>query len=426
MKKIISKLIRKELKKLIKEELSNKNFESKNDFYKENNIDPDNLQWLGSGDFGNAYSIGDGRVLKKTSSKKEFAIAEDLLGRNIPHLAHIFSVGKIKLYNYPEELYIILEELEEDSSIEDMYYELMNICEEQGVSIEHLNYLNLDDIELDEDMINFIDTIESIYRACMNNGIRQPDIRPENLGRSSDGEIKLFDIDDKDRRLEEQIVNNLDNNNLITIDIMKDIKDVYKEWSEPMTLNSDSIISSNLKYHLENKISLGECVFRYGSEKYFNLLSEVKHLHKVGKIKLNENDEFIISEHDEDFFFLNGEKIKLNFIFEDTDSEDTINEAEYQGREVELNKPKRGGSSGKKFYVYVKNPKTGKIKKVSFGAKDGGGNLAVKLRDPKARKRFADRHNCEQKNDKTTPGFWSCRIPRFSKQLNLSGGGKWW
>ena len=101
-----------------------------------------------------------------------------------------------------------------------------------------------------------------------------------------------------------------------------------------------------------------------------------------------------------------------------------LDEAEYQGKDVDLNKPKRGGS--KKFYVYVKNPKTGKVKKVSFGADSGGGKLAVKLKDPKARKAFADRHNCDQKNDKTKAGYWSCRLPRYAKSLGLSGGGTWW
>lgn len=101
-----------------------------------------------------------------------------------------------------------------------------------------------------------------------------------------------------------------------------------------------------------------------------------------------------------------------------------VREAEYQGKDVELNKPKRGGS--KKFYVYTKNPKTGKVKKVSFGADSGGGSLAVKLKDPKARKAFADRHNCDQKNDKTKAGYWSCRLPRYAKSLGLSGGGTWW
>ena len=65
--------------------------------------------------------------------------------------------------------------------------------------------------------------------------------------------------------------------------------------------------------------------------------------------------------------------------------------------------------------------KTKNIKKVSFGAKDGGGNLAVKLDDPKRRKAFADRHNCKGKKDKTKPGYWACRIGRYWKSL---GGSK--
>jgi hypothetical protein len=100
------------------------------------------------------------------------------------------------------------------------------------------------------------------------------------------------------------------------------------------------------------------------------------------------------------------------------------NEAKHQGKDVDLNKPKRGGD--KKFYVYVRDPKSKNIRKVSFGAKSGGGNLSVKLKDPKRRKAFADRHNCAQKNDKTKPGYWACRLPRYAKSLGLSGGGTWW
>tara|TARA_B100002019_G_C21108876_1_gene517351 strand:+ start:78 stop:446 length:369 start_codon:yes stop_codon:yes gene_type:complete len=85
----------------------------------------------------------------------------------------------------------------------------------------------------------------------------------------------------------------------------------------------------------------------------------------------------------------------------------------------EINKPKRGGS--KKFYVYVKDGD--KVKKVSFGAKDGGKNLAVKIKDPKARKAFADRHNCDTANDKLSARYWSCRLPYYAKDLGLTGGG---
>lgn len=91
-----------------------------------------------------------------------------------------------------------------------------------------------------------------------------------------------------------------------------------------------------------------------------------------------------------------------------------IPEAEYQGKKVQLNKPKRGGS--KKFYVYVKNPKTGNVKKVSFG--DTG--LSVKLKQRGARASFAARHKCAQKKDKTKAGYWSCNIGRYWKSL---GGG---
>ena len=96
-----------------------------------------------------------------------------------------------------------------------------------------------------------------------------------------------------------------------------------------------------------------------------------------------------------------------------------ITEAEYQGKKVKLNDPIRGGS--KKFYVYVKDGD--KVKKVSFGAKDGGINISVKLKDKKARNALDDRHNCDTANDKTTPSYWSCRLPYYAKDLGLTGGG---
>ena len=188
------------IKRLLREGLEDvKTYESKGDFYTANNIDSESLQYLGKGDFGVAYSIGDGRVLKNTSSKKEFEIAKELVGRNIDGLANIYSIGIVKLYNYAAEYYIVLEELEEDNSIEDMWWDLMNIIEEQGIDISTLHYIDVEELELDEDMIEFIGTIEDIYRVCINNGISIPDIRPENLGRDKHGNIKLFDIDDKRR-----------------------------------------------------------------------------------------------------------------------------------------------------------------------------------------------------------------------------------
>jgi hypothetical protein len=94
-----------------------------------------------------------------------------------------------------------------------------------------------------------------------------------------------------------------------------------------------------------------------------------------------------------------------------------INEAKKkkktEKKDPPIGKPKRGGS--KAYYVYVRDPKTKKVKKVSFGS----GGLRAKIRNPKARKAFAARHNCKNKKDRTTAGYWSCNLPRYAPALGL-------
>ncbi len=85
-------------------------------------------------------------------------------------------------------------------------------------------------------------------------------------------------------------------------------------------------------------------------------------------------------------------------------------DAEYKGRKVTLNKPTRGDV--KKFKVYVKNPKTGNVKKVNFG--HGGTSakrktMRIRKSNPAARRSFRARHKCDQKKDRTTAGYWSCK-----------------
>ena len=169
-------------------------------------------------------------------------------------------------------------------------------------------------------------------------------------------------------------------------------------------------ISSGLKYHIKNNIPLHENIYRYSSEKFVELYSECRSLYLEGKIDLPTLDREIIQETDLGLYGLyEGRRVPLDMPL--------LEEATYKGKEVELGKPKRGGP--KKFYVYVKNPDTGKIVRVNFGATDGGQNLAVKLDDPKRRKAFSDRHNCDQKTDKTKPGYWSCRLTRYAKLLGM-------
>jgi len=89
--------------------------------------------------------------------------------------------------------------------------------------------------------------------------------------------------------------------------------------------------------------------------------------------------------------------------------------AEYQGRKVKLNKPFRTPNEKKKFAVYVKNP-AGKVIIVRFGDP----NMEIKRDDPKRRKAFRDRHNCAEKKDKTTAGYWSCYQWRSGSKVESS------
>ena len=80
-----------------------------------------------------------------------------------------------------------------------------------------------------------------------------------------------------------------------------------------------------------------------------------------------------------------------------------------------IGKPMRDTSGGKAYKVYVKDPKTKKVKTVRFGS----GGLRAKINDSKARAAFAARHKCSTKKDRTKAGYWSCRLPRYAKLLGL-------
>ena len=254
----------------------------------------------------------------------------------------------------------------------------------------------------------------------------------------------------------------------------------------------DVIGYPSLKYHLDNRLSLHEHVYRYSSNAFVNLFKEAREAFNNEEIELSEEDQELLETTDiGEYGDYNGMKVPLdlpmvssnyNPLFEigalidgmiedenlideaasidemiDFDmikelvesiggninmdklrkaisiqnesfdyngfemlksSVDYIPEAEYRGKKVKLNKPKRGGS--KKFYVYVKSKK-GNVKKVSFGDT----NLSVKFKQKGARASFAARHKCAAKKDKTKAGYWSCNIGRYWKSLggssNFSG-----
>jgi ElaB/YqjD/DUF883 family membrane-anchored ribosome-binding protein len=90
-------------------------------------------------------------------------------------------------------------------------------------------------------------------------------------------------------------------------------------------------------------------------------------------------------------------------------NEEFINEAEYQGRKVQLGKIMQGDV--KKSKVYVKNDK-GKVVKVNFGfgGKSAHGKIMrIKKNNPERRKNFRARHNCENPGPRWKPRYWACR-----------------
>lgn len=80
-----------------------------------------------------------------------------------------------------------------------------------------------------------------------------------------------------------------------------------------------------------------------------------------------------------------------------------IEEAEYKGRKVKLNKPMKGDV--KKYKVYVKNKK-GNVVKVNFGDP----NMEIKRDNPERRKSFRARHNCDNPGPKDKARYWSCKF----------------
>jgi hypothetical protein len=132
--------------------------------------------------------------------------------------------------------------------------------------------------------------------------------------------------------------------------------------------------------------------------------SEVDQLYKKGDTPqdnpYDDYDELDVEQEDMPEF--------INFLKSYQSSLDEANcscvfEAEYQGREVKLGKPMQGDV--KKFKVYVKNPKTGKIIKVNFGQK----GMKIRKSNPSARKSFRARMNCDNPGPRTKANYWSCR-----------------
>ena len=367
--------------------------------------------------------------------------------------------------------------------------------------------------------------VENELRSWINQRfLLDPPLQPKRLDSFDDVQLPLDNSDD------ESYDDSQDEPDLIDTGL---IESVLKSYTKEKT-----VISEELKYHIDNSLSLTENVFRYGSPKYFDVINEARKLYSEGYHQWSEEEVELLESDRGRFFNYKGERLPFDFpmvneqafswdgtyaneideqgadtswskdedkitlqdILELTkdikiinfptkklanivlnwndnpeeierisqveissqypilimvDENDIIqwildgnhraqkalksnsetipaklikpsnlnpkskkifglSEAEYKGKDVSLNKPKSGGP--KKWYVYVKNPKTGKVIKVSYGSPV----MTAKWNDPGARKSFAARHRCHMKKDKTKAGYWACRAHKdFGK--NVSG-----
>jgi len=187
----------------------------------------------------------------------------------------------------------------------------------------------------------------------------------------------------------------------------------------------EHLYSKDLRYHLMHDVGIEQNIHRPGSQSFFALFKEVRKLNEAGLYALNKSEYNLLNNTDlGEFAYYEGQRVPLDYpvLYED-DLMLSLDEAEYKGRKVKLNKPVKGSP---KAYVYVNTGKknsdgTIRVKKVSFGSSlpDAmGDSLAHKKR----RKSFGARHNCADKKDKTKPGYWSCRATKFFGR-NISG---WW
>jgi len=196
-----------------------------------------------------------------------------------------------------------------------------------------------------------------------------------------------------------------------------------------------NLLSEGMIYHIENNIPIRESVYRPGSLKFFSLILEAKKVYKLNLFEADEDDHELLTSDIGEYGSYAQHQVPLDYpipeeldMFRDLDEKRKRKKSKkksgsyYNGKKVQLNKPKRNSGSGGKFVVYVRNPDTGNIKRITFGAR----GMSVGLKNPKRRKSFAARHRCTEKKDKTKPGYWACRIGRYPKLFGGSQSYTWW
>ena len=222
-----------------------------------------------------------------------------------------------------------------------------------------------------------------------------------------------------------------------------------------------TLFKPGLMHHVENRIPVTENIYRAGSPCFFNVIKQARMHYKSGLYEaLNDEERDLLENSDlGEWVIVEGKRVPLDFpmyisealtkteidfdewfsIVQHNLREDGFDpkreekgahqsylsgytpdeyeeewlaskgllEAKKKKKDPPIGKPTRNTGSGKKYKVYVRNKKTGRIKKITYG--DAKGGLKGGWNSAEARKSFAARHNCAEKKDRTKAGYWACR-----------------
>lgn len=175
-------------------------------------------------------------------------------------------------------------------------------------------------------------------------------------------------------------------------------------------------ISEGLRYHIDRELPLMESVYRIESEAWLDVVSEARDLWERNIIDLNEDDLFLISTDAGRTGEYEGERVLLDVPFYEGD----VDEAEYRGKDVNLNKPFRTPGGPRKFAVYTKNDK-GNVIKVGFGQP----GMRVNNDDPEKARSFQKRMRCDNPGPRWKPRWWACNVARYRKLLGIKSSRPW-
>lgn len=213
----------------------------------------------------------------------------------------------------------------------------------------------------------------------------------------------------------------------------KRVRDNIAGWK--LVKEEELTLEEAVSYHLENKISFTENVFRPGSDMFFEMIKEAKRLYAEGKYEpKDEWEKDMLNSDIGEIAEYEGQQVVLDYPIEEGLEECwsgytqkgmkkkgdkmvpncvPVNEADDPTDGKGIGKPFRSGGGGA-VYVRVGDG----VRKINFSQS----GMTKKYNDPAATRSFVARHHCLTNKDKTSRSYWACRWPRF-----FSNSGKtWW